>query len=148
MVLVFVNTRLQAEYTFQELWRLNEDTLPIALHHGSLDASQRRRVEAAMASGQLRAIVCTATLDLGIDWGDVDLVINVDPSKLGPSARTRASSASSWPYRASLAPADLAAETIEDPALREVLERLGRHVQQRESAGQTESRSKFLFYRD
>ena len=81
MVLVFVNTRLQAEYTFQELWRLNDDTLPIALHHGSLDASQRRRVEAAMAAGQLRAIVCTATLDLGIDWGDVDLVINVGAPK-------------------------------------------------------------------
>ncbi|GJE25726.1 ATP-dependent RNA helicase RhlB [Methylobacterium organophilum] len=80
-VLVFVNTRLQAEYTFQELWRLNDDTLPIALHHGSLDVGQRRRVETAMAAGQLRAIVCTATLDLGIDWGDVDLVINVGAPK-------------------------------------------------------------------
>ncbi|KQP15757.1 ligase-associated DNA damage response DEXH box helicase [Methylobacterium sp. Leaf93] len=80
-VLVFVNTRLQAEYTFQELWRINEDSLPIALHHGSLDASQRRRVEAAMAAGQLRAIVCTATLDLGIDWGDVDLVVNIGAPK-------------------------------------------------------------------
>ncbi|PXW66566.1 ligase-associated DNA damage response DEXH box helicase [Methylobacterium sp. B4] len=81
MVLVFVNTRLQAEYTFQELWRINDDTLPIALHHGSLDATQRRRVEAAMAAGQLRAIVCTATLDLGIDWGDVDLVVNLGAPK-------------------------------------------------------------------
>ncbi len=80
-VLVFVNTRLQAEYTFQELWRLNDDVLPIALHHGSLDATQRRRVEAAMAAGQLRAIVCTATLDLGIDWGNVDLVVNVGAPK-------------------------------------------------------------------
>ncbi|MGU3537152.1 ligase-associated DNA damage response DEXH box helicase [Methylobacterium sp. A54F] len=80
-VLVFVNTRLQAEYTFQELWRLNDDVLPIALHHGSLDAQQRRRVEAAMAGGQLRAIVCTATLDLGIDWGDVDLVVNIGAPK-------------------------------------------------------------------
>ncbi|MDP4023111.1 ligase-associated DNA damage response DEXH box helicase [Methylobacterium sp. NEAU 140] len=79
--LVFVNTRLQAEYTFQELWRLNDDALPIAIHHGSLDAGQRRRVEAAMAAGSLRAIVCTATLDLGIDWGDVDLVINVGAPK-------------------------------------------------------------------
>ncbi|MEE7504643.1 DNA ligase-associated DEXH box helicase [Methylobacterium mesophilicum] len=79
--LVFVNTRLQAEYTFQELWRLNDDALPIAIHHGSLDAQQRRRVEAAMAAGQLRAIVCTATLDLGIDWGDVDLVVNVGAPK-------------------------------------------------------------------
>ncbi|WP_407523409.1 ligase-associated DNA damage response DEXH box helicase [Methylobacterium oryzisoli] len=80
-VLVFVNTRLQAEYTFQELWKLNEDALPIALHHGSLDATQRRRVEAAMAEGRLRAVVCTATLDLGIDWGDVDLVVNVGAPK-------------------------------------------------------------------
>ncbi|GJD50987.1 DEAD-box ATP-dependent RNA helicase CshB [Methylobacterium crusticola] len=81
LVLVFVNTRLQAEYTFQELWNLNDDGLPIALHHGSLDATQRRRVEAAMAAGSLRAVVCTATLDLGIDWGDVDLVVNIGAPK-------------------------------------------------------------------
>ncbi|MBL0405717.1 ligase-associated DNA damage response DEXH box helicase [Microvirga aerilata] len=79
--LVFVNTRLQAEYTFQELWKLNEDGLAIALHHGSLDVSQRRRVEEAMAAGKLKAVVCTATLDLGIDWGDVDLVVNVGAPK-------------------------------------------------------------------
>ena len=74
--LVFVNTRLQAEYTFQALWNLNDHNLAIALHHGSLDVAQRRRVEAAMAAGKLRAVVCTSTLDLGIDWGDVDLVVN------------------------------------------------------------------------
>src|SRR5215213_7057690 len=79
--LVFVNTRLQAEYTFQELWKLNDDSLAIALHHGSLDVSQRRRVEAAMAERKLRAVVCTSTLDLGIDWGDVDLVVNVGAPK-------------------------------------------------------------------
>ena len=79
--LVFVNTRLQAEYTFQELWRLNDDGLAIALHHGSLDVAQRRRVEEAMAAGKLKAVVCTATLDLGIDWGDVDLVVNVGAPK-------------------------------------------------------------------
>lgn len=80
-VLVFVNTRSQAEFVFQDLWRINEDTLPIALHHGSLSAEQRRKVEAAMAAGSLRAVVCTSTLDLGIDWGDVDLVINVGAPK-------------------------------------------------------------------
>ena len=79
--LVFVNTRLQAEYTFKELWDINEDGLAIALHHGSLDVAQRRRVEEAMAAGRLRAVVCTATLDLGIDWGDVDLVVNVGAPK-------------------------------------------------------------------
>lgn len=79
--LVFTNTRSQAEMLFHELWRMNEDTLPIALHHGSLDRAQRRKVEAAMAENRLRAVVCTSTLDLGIDWGDVDLVINVGAPK-------------------------------------------------------------------
>ncbi len=79
--LVFVNTRFQAEFAFQELWRLNEDNLPIALHHGSLAAEQRRKVEAAMSRGELRAVVCTSTLDLGVDWGDVDLVIQVATPK-------------------------------------------------------------------
>ena len=79
--LVFVNTRFQAEFAFQELWRLNDDNLPIALHHGSLAAEQRRKVEAAMARGELRAVVCTSTLDLGIDWGDVDLVIQLASPK-------------------------------------------------------------------
>ncbi len=81
IALVFVNTRFQAEFAFQELWRLNEDNLPIALHHGSLAAEQRRKVEAAMARGELRAVVCTSTLDLGIDWGDVDLVIQLASPK-------------------------------------------------------------------
>ncbi len=79
--LLFVNTRNQAELLFQELWTINEDSLPIALHHGSLDAGQRRKVEAAMAENRLRAVVATSTLDLGIDWGDVDLVIHVGAPK-------------------------------------------------------------------
>ncbi|MEA2902625.1 MAG: ATP-dependent helicase Lhr and Lhr-like helicase [Alphaproteobacteria bacterium] len=79
--LVFVNTRSQAESIFQELWRINDDNLAIALHHGSLDVAQRRKVETAMASGRLRAVVCTSSLDLGVDWGDVDLVINVGAPK-------------------------------------------------------------------
>ncbi len=81
MSLMFVNTRSQAEMLFHELWRYNDDNLPIALHHGSLDVAQRRKVEAAMVAGRLRAVVCTSTLDLGIDWGDVDLVINIGAPK-------------------------------------------------------------------
>ena len=81
MTIVFVNTRAQAELIFQALWRLNEDTLPIALHHGSLDIAQRRRVESAMAAGSLRAVVATSSLDLGIDWGGVDQVIQVGAPK-------------------------------------------------------------------
>ncbi len=81
VTLLFVNTRSQAEAIFQDLWRINEDTLPIALHHGSLAVGQRRKVEAAMASGQLRAVVATSSLDLGIDWGDIDLVVNIGAPK-------------------------------------------------------------------
>jgi Lhr-like helicase len=71
----------QAELVFRELWSINEDALPIALHHGSLDVGQRRKVEEAMAQNALRAVVATSTLDLGIDWGDVDLVIHVGAPK-------------------------------------------------------------------
>ncbi len=81
LTLIFVNTRSQAELVFQELWRINEESLPIALHHGSLVVEQRRKVEAAMAGGKLKAVVCTSTLDLGIDWGDVDLVIQLGAPK-------------------------------------------------------------------
>jgi ATP-dependent Lhr-like helicase len=81
VALIFVNTRAQAELTFQELWRINDDNLPIALHHGSLDVGQRKKVERAMVDGSLRAVVCTSTLDLGIDWGEVDLVIQMGAPK-------------------------------------------------------------------
>ena len=81
MTLVFVNTRSIAERIFQDLWSINSDTLPIGLHHGSLAVEQRRKVEKAMADGRLRAIVATASLDLGIDWGDIDLVIQMGAPK-------------------------------------------------------------------
>ena len=79
--LIFHNTRAQAELFFHDLWLQNDDALPIGIHHGSLAREQRERVEAAMAAGQLRAVVCTGSLDLGIDWGDVDLVIQVGAPK-------------------------------------------------------------------
>ena len=79
--LLFVNTRSQAEIVFRELWAINETAMPIALHHGSLSVAQRRKVEAAMADGTLKAVIATATLDLGIDWGDVDLVIHLGAPK-------------------------------------------------------------------
>ena len=107
--LVFVNTRAQAEIVFQELWKLNEDTLAIALHHGSLAVEQRRKVEAAMARGALRAVVATSSLDLGIDWGAVDLVIQVSAPK-GASRLVqrigRANHRLDAPSRALLAPAN------------------------------------------
>ena len=72
---------MQADFVFQMRWGSNDVDLRIALHHGSLDVGQRRRVEVAMAAGGLDAVVCTSTLDLGIDWGDVDLVIQVGAPK-------------------------------------------------------------------
>ncbi len=79
--LVFINTRAQAEIYFHALWQANDDDLPIGLHHGSLSREARDRVEAAMVRGDLRAIVCTGSLDLGIDWGNVDLVIQIGAPK-------------------------------------------------------------------
>ena len=121
--LIFVNTRWQAEFAFQELWRLNDENLPIALHHGSLAAEQRRKVEAAMARGDLRAVVCTSTLDLGIDWGDVDLVIQLAAPK-GSSRLVqrigRANHRLDEPSRALLVPASRF-EMLECQAAREAV---------------------------
>lgn len=79
--LVFTNTRFLAELIFQLLWDANEAKLPIGIHHGSLSKEARRKVEAAMARGELRALVCTASLDLGVDWGDIDLVVQMGAPK-------------------------------------------------------------------
>jgi ATP-dependent Lhr-like helicase len=79
--LIFTNTRFLAEYLFQRLWDANEDTLPIGIHHGSLSREARAKVEGAMARGELRALVCTASLDLGVDWGDIDLVVQMGAPK-------------------------------------------------------------------
>lgn len=79
--LVFCNTRGLAELIFQELWSVNDANLPIAIHHGSLSIEARRKVESAMAAGKLRALVATASLDLGVDWGNVDCVIQMGAPK-------------------------------------------------------------------
>jgi len=123
LALVFVNTRFQAEMAFQKLWEINDEGLAIALHHGSLAPEQRRKVEAAMARGDLRAVVCTSTLDLGIDWGDVDLVIQLAAPK--GSARLiqrigRANHRLDEPSRALLVPAHRF-EVLECEAAREAV---------------------------
>jgi ATP-dependent Lhr-like helicase len=79
--LVFCNTRSLAELIFQDLWAVNDKALPIGIHHGSLALEARRKVEAAMAAGRLRALVATSSLDLGIDWGDIDLVVQMGAPK-------------------------------------------------------------------
>ena len=79
--LIFCNTRGLAELIFQDLWTVNEQSLSIGIHHGSLSVEARRKVEAAMADGKLRGLVATASLDLGIDWGNVDLVVQMGAPK-------------------------------------------------------------------
>ena len=79
--IIFCNTRSLAELIFQDLWKVNTDSLPIGVHHGSLALEARRKVEGAMASGRLRALVATASLDLGVDWGNVDCVIQMGAPK-------------------------------------------------------------------
>ncbi len=79
--IIFCNTRGLAELIFQELWKVNDRSLPIAIHHGSLDREARQRAEQAMAEGRLRALVATSSLDLGLDWGDVDCVIQMGAPK-------------------------------------------------------------------
>jgi ATP-dependent Lhr-like helicase len=79
--LIFANTRFLAELIFEQLWDANDDTLPIGIHHGSLSKEARRKVEGAMARGELRALVATASLDLGVDWGDIDCVVQMGAPK-------------------------------------------------------------------
>jgi ATP-dependent helicase Lhr and Lhr-like helicase len=121
--LVFVNTRMQAEFIFQQLWSINAENLPIALHHGSLAPEQRRKVEGAMARGELRGVVCTSTLDLGIDWGAVDLVINVGAPKGASRIAQRIGRSNhrmNEPSRALLVPANRF-EVLECEAARDAL---------------------------
>ncbi|WP_017931125.1 ligase-associated DNA damage response DEXH box helicase [Robiginitomaculum antarcticum] len=80
-VIVFVNTRAQAELLFQHLWQVNEDNLPIGVYHGSLSRDRRQKTEAMIASGKLRAVVSTSALEMGIDWGDVDMILQVGAPK-------------------------------------------------------------------
>ncbi|WP_068073354.1 ligase-associated DNA damage response DEXH box helicase [Novosphingobium lentum] len=79
--LIFTNTRFLAEFIFERLWDANEDKLPIGIHHGSLSKEARRKVEGAMARGELRALVATSSLDLGVDWGDIDMVVQMGAPK-------------------------------------------------------------------
>jgi len=80
--LIFTNTRSQAEIWYQELLKLQPDLAGIlALHHGSLSEEIRQWVEAALHNGTLKAVVCTSSLDLGVDFRPVDTVIQIGSAK-------------------------------------------------------------------
>ena len=81
-VLVFANTRSQTEIWYQQLLKERPNWAgKIAIHHGSLDTSVRRWVEDGLRAGTLRAVVCTSSLDLGVDFTAVDLVIQIGSPK-------------------------------------------------------------------
>ena len=80
--LVFTNTRSQSELWYQALLQARPDWAGlIALHHGSLDKGVREWVEAGLKSGELRAVVCTSSLDLGVDFLPVERVLQIGSPK-------------------------------------------------------------------
>ncbi len=80
--LVFTNTRATAEIWFQALLAERPDWAGIiALHHGSMDRGTREWVEDGLRDGKLRCVVCTSTLDLGVDFTPVDRVLQVGSPK-------------------------------------------------------------------
>jgi ATP-dependent Lhr-like helicase len=80
--LLFTNTRSQAEIWFRRLVTEAPDLLgEVAIHHGSLDRGLRGRVEAMLDAGKLKCVVCTSSLDLGVDFAPVDQVLQVGSPK-------------------------------------------------------------------
>ena len=80
--LVFTNTRSQAEIWYQAMLEARPDWAGlIALHHGSLDRAVREWVELALKSGELKAVVCTSSLDLGVDFLPVERVLQIGSPK-------------------------------------------------------------------
>ena len=81
-VLLFTNTRAQSELWYHKLLELKPELAGlIAMHHGSLDRELREWVESAIHQGQLKVVVCTSSLDLGVDFRPVDTVIQVGSPK-------------------------------------------------------------------
>jgi ATP-dependent Lhr-like helicase len=81
MTIIFVNTRAQAEFMFRQIWQANQENYPIAIYHGSLSKEQRLKTESLTVAGSLKAIIATSALELGIDWGNVDCVIQIGAPK-------------------------------------------------------------------
>ncbi|MBB5367314.1 MULTISPECIES: ligase-associated DNA damage response DEXH box helicase [unclassified Janthinobacterium] len=80
--LVFTNTRSQAELWYQHLLDARPDWAGlIALHHGSLDRAVREWVEQGLKEGRLKAVVCTSSLDLGVDFLPVERVLQIGSAK-------------------------------------------------------------------
>ncbi len=79
--IIFVNTRAQAEYMFKNLWLINKKKKRIAVHHGSLEQNLRLKVETNLSKGLIDCVVATSSLELGLDYGDVEKIIQVGAPK-------------------------------------------------------------------
>ena len=79
--ILFVNTRAQAEILFESLWAINDKNKKIAIHHGSLEKTLRKKVEKEIVEGHVECVIATSSLDLGLDWGNIDLVMQIGAPK-------------------------------------------------------------------
>jgi len=80
--LLFTNTRSQAELWFEAVLKARMDWLTqLALHHGSIDRKVRKRIEDGLRAGDFRCVICTSSLDLGVDFSPVDRVVQVGSPK-------------------------------------------------------------------
>ncbi|MDP4300048.1 ligase-associated DNA damage response DEXH box helicase [Leptothrix discophora] len=131
--LVFTNTRSQAEVWYQSLLEARPDWAGlIALHHGSLDPAVRQWVEAGLKNGALKAVVCTSSLDLGVDFLPVERVLQIGSPKGIARLLQRAGRsghAPGRPSRITVVPTH-ALEILEGAAAREAA--LARRIESRE----------------
>jgi ATP-dependent Lhr-like helicase len=124
--LVFTNTRSQAELWYQAIISARLDWLTTtAIHHGSIDAAIRRRVEEALKGGSLHCVICTSSLDLGVDFPPVDRVVQIGSPKGVTRLLQRAGRSGHQPgetSRVTLVPTN-ALELLECAATRDALAR-------------------------
>jgi ATP-dependent Lhr-like helicase len=130
--LLFTNTRSQTEIWHQELLALRPDWKDLlALHHGSLDRAERETVEQGLRDGSLRCVVCTSSLDLGVDFSPVDQVIQVGSPKGIARLLQRAGRSGHQPGKTSrvLGVPTHAMELVEFAAVRDAAQ--ARHIESR-----------------
>jgi len=130
--LLFTNTRSQSEIWYQSILRARPEWLEhLAIHHGSLDRDLRTRVEDRIKSGLTRCVVCTSSLDLGVDYPPVDQVIQIGSPKGVGRLLQRAGRSGHQPGQTSrvLCVPTNALEIIEFAAARDAM--LTRHVEAR-----------------
>ncbi|MEM6516694.1 MAG: ligase-associated DNA damage response DEXH box helicase [Bacteroidota bacterium] len=131
--LIFTNTRGQSELWYQIILKEDPDLAgQFAIHHGSIDKELRNWIEDAIAEGVLKAVVCTSSLDLGVDFKPVDCVIQIGSAKGVARFMQRAGRSGHSPYEVSkiyMIPTH-SLELVEAAALKEAVQL--RKVEERE----------------